>query len=261
MACTLHTATHTNQSLLPPPHPKSNPNKQNKHSVWGVGESVAAQWYARGVRSLDDARALPNLTMHQRVGLTYFDDFEVRACVFLKCLEVLVCCVCCVFDGGAAAVHFASRPDPIVQNHIAHIHNSINQPTNPSNPSKPNITPKKGAHPARGGGRGRAADPRRGGRGARGARACAALLLPPPLCVVCFACKPSSLLPPHNQLYQNSKTKKQAFPELGTPPGATKESLLAAGLHVRAMGSYLRGMPDSGDIDIIVAPPREWVAF
>ena len=35
--------------------------------VWGVGADTAERWYAGGVRSLEDALALPNLTAQQRV--------------------------------------------------------------------------------------------------------------------------------------------------------------------------------------------------
>lgn len=37
-------------------------------------------------------------------------------------------------------------------------------------------------------------------------------------------------------------------------PPAVDRGALADKLHVRVVGSYLRGRPDSGDIDYIIAP-------
>ena len=46
--------------------------------VWGCGEATAERWYAAGCRSLDDVRARPGmLNDMQRLGLMYYDDFEV----------------------------------------------------------------------------------------------------------------------------------------------------------------------------------------
>lgn len=47
--------------------------------VWGVAESTAEHWYQAGCRTLADVQTkVTNLTAMQRVGLHYFEDFEVR---------------------------------------------------------------------------------------------------------------------------------------------------------------------------------------
>ncbi|KAI8475792.1 MAG: fingers domain of DNA polymerase lambda-domain-containing protein [Monoraphidium minutum] len=46
----------------------------------------------------------------------------------------------------------------------------------------------------------------------------------------------------------------QARPEFGAG-GMTRQQLLDARLHVRVTGSYLRGLDDTGDIDVVIAAP------
>lgn len=53
--------------------------------VWGVGADTAERWYASGVRSLEDALALPNLTAQQRVRDSWLG---VRRCCVLFVLKV-----------------------------------------------------------------------------------------------------------------------------------------------------------------------------
>ncbi|KAF9156968.1 hypothetical protein BG015_009341 [Linnemannia schmuckeri] len=47
-------------------------------SVYGVGSEMATAWYNDGLRTLDDVRALPNLTKNQISGLKFYDDLLVR---------------------------------------------------------------------------------------------------------------------------------------------------------------------------------------
>jgi hypothetical protein len=46
--------------------------------VWGIGDTTALRYYAAGCRTLEDLRRLEGLGEVQRVGLKYFEDFEVR---------------------------------------------------------------------------------------------------------------------------------------------------------------------------------------
>lgn len=45
------------------------------------------------------------------------------------------------------------------------------------------------------------------------------------------------------------------LPELNCPPGITSQELIDSGLHARVMGSYLRGHPTTGDIDVVISAP------
>ncbi|KAH7049735.1 hypothetical protein BKA57DRAFT_393435 [Linnemannia elongata] len=47
-------------------------------SVYGVGSEMATAWYNDGLRTLDDVRALPNLTKNQISGLRFYDDLLLR---------------------------------------------------------------------------------------------------------------------------------------------------------------------------------------
>ncbi|KAF9084603.1 hypothetical protein BGX23_010393 [Mortierella sp. AD031] len=47
-------------------------------SVYGAGSEKATEWYNRGLRTLDDLRALPDLTKNQISGLKFYDDLLVR---------------------------------------------------------------------------------------------------------------------------------------------------------------------------------------
>ncbi|KAF9550523.1 hypothetical protein EC957_000197 [Mortierella hygrophila] len=47
-------------------------------SVYGVGSEMATAWYNDGLRTLDDLRALPNLTKNQISGLKFYEDLLVR---------------------------------------------------------------------------------------------------------------------------------------------------------------------------------------
>jgi DNA polymerase/3'-5' exonuclease PolX len=46
--------------------------------VHGCGPNVAATWYAKGMRTLDDLRHRTDLNDQQRIGLEFFDDFQKR---------------------------------------------------------------------------------------------------------------------------------------------------------------------------------------
>ncbi|KAF9124520.1 hypothetical protein BGX30_000907 [Mortierella sp. GBA39] len=47
-------------------------------SVYGVGSEMATAWYNDGLRTLDELRALPNLTKNQISGLKFYEDLLVR---------------------------------------------------------------------------------------------------------------------------------------------------------------------------------------
>ncbi|BDA51429.1 probable DNA polymerase lambda at N-terminal half [Coccomyxa sp. Obi] len=46
--------------------------------VWGTGDATAERWYRDGCRSLEDVRGRSDLSMQQRTGLKYFEDFKQR---------------------------------------------------------------------------------------------------------------------------------------------------------------------------------------
>jgi DNA polymerase lambda len=47
--------------------------------IWGVGASVAEQWFNKGWRTLDDVRAnVDSLTRQQAIGLKHYKDFCER---------------------------------------------------------------------------------------------------------------------------------------------------------------------------------------
>ena len=47
-------------------------------NVWGAGPTTARAWVAQGFRTLEDLREKANLTRHQQIGLTHYDDFMDR---------------------------------------------------------------------------------------------------------------------------------------------------------------------------------------
>ncbi|XP_077981265.1 DNA polymerase lambda-like isoform X2 [Glandiceps talaboti] len=46
--------------------------------IWGVGPTIAQEWYQRGFRTLEDAREKAKLTKQQKIGMKYFDDLLDR---------------------------------------------------------------------------------------------------------------------------------------------------------------------------------------
>lgn len=47
--------------------------------VWGVGPVAAQKLYSHGIRSIEDLRKKQDLlTNHQKIGLKYFEDFNLR---------------------------------------------------------------------------------------------------------------------------------------------------------------------------------------
>lgn len=46
--------------------------------IYGVGNTTAANWIARGFRTLDDLRGRADLTDAQRVGIDHYDDLNTR---------------------------------------------------------------------------------------------------------------------------------------------------------------------------------------
>lgn len=47
-------------------------------NIWGVGPTVAEQWYVQGFRTLDDVRQKAHLTRQQKIGLDHYDDINSR---------------------------------------------------------------------------------------------------------------------------------------------------------------------------------------
>uniref|UniRef100_A0A914VI60 DNA polymerase n=2 Tax=Plectus sambesii TaxID=2011161 RepID=A0A914VI60_9BILA len=47
-------------------------------NIWGVGPTVAEQWYVQGLRTLDDVREKAHLTRQQKIGLEHYDDINQR---------------------------------------------------------------------------------------------------------------------------------------------------------------------------------------
>ncbi len=70
-AVILHTGS------LPSHSPSSNNPITFQRRVWGVGQSTADRWFTLGHRTIDDLRAIPNLSEPQQIGLKYFEDFQV----------------------------------------------------------------------------------------------------------------------------------------------------------------------------------------
>jgi hypothetical protein len=286
--------THVPNPTRPPPQP---PNPR----VWGVGDNTAQRFYAQGCRTLDDLRKLEGISELQRVGLKYFEDFEVRGSSQGR-------------RGRRALLRFLLPASPPTQLQALACSRAPPPRLNdtlivvPPSPPTPSCASCGTRWPRR---RASSATPSpRSSRWVGGwvwaaARATVAAAAQEP---VLQARAARLALDPARPWYGSPRPASlpcptlappQESPDLGTPAGMTREQLVNAGLHVRCMGSYLvspagrvgglgppanladslqsrpqprppppraacrpplpppqRGLPDSGDLDVICAPPK-----